>query len=238
MQNSWDKQPFALSVNSKPPWNEEHLWAPHVILHNDIYYMYYCAGDKDHTKYKIHLATSKDLKKWIRHPKNPMVVDGFDGRDPCILKLKDKWVMYYTANRPANKGNHVVMAVTSKNLIKWGNPVIVFKHPGIGTFGGPTESPFVVERKGKFYLFLCTNTPYDDTAAYVSDNPYHWEIENKVGKFPAHAAEIIQDNNGKWFISRAGWGRGGVYLAPLFWKDEQQIQKTKINVQKKKEAVK
>ncbi len=220
LQKQWDKKTFALTVNPNPPWNEEHLWAPHIILHNGVYYMFYCAGDKDNTKYKIHLATSPDLKTWKRHPKNPMIVDGFDARDPCILKLKDKWIMYYTANRPAHKGNHVVMAVTSDDLINWKNPKVVFTHPTIGTFGGPTESPFVVERNGKFYLFLCTNTPYDDSAAYVSDNPFHWDIKNKVGKFPAHAAEIFQDNDGKWFISRAGWGRKGVYLAPLIWSDD------------------
>ena len=227
-QNTWNKQPFALSVAEKPPWNEKHLWAPYVILHNGTYYMFYCAGGKDHTKYKIHLATSPDLKSWTRHPKNPMIVDGFDARDPFILKLENKWIMYYTANRPVEKGNHVVIAVTSDDLINWKNPQIVFKHPIIGTFGGPTESPFVVARNGKYYLFVCTNNPYDNTAAYVSDNPFHWDIENKVGEFPAHAAEIIQDNDGKWFISRAGWGRGGVYLAPLIWNDEQQKKKTNL----------
>ena len=233
LQKPWDKQPFALTVAPKPPWNEEHLWAPHVILHKGVYYMYYCAGDKNHTKYKIHLATSPDLKTWTRHPKNPMVVDGFDGRDPCVIRLKDKWVMYYTANRPAKKGNHVVIAVTSDDLINWKNPKVVFTHPIIGTYGGPTESPFVVARKGKYYLFICTNMPYDDSAVYVSDNPFHWDIKNKVGKFPAHAVEVIQDNDGKWYISRCGWGRGGVYLAPLTWKDEQQVPKTNPGVSKK-----
>ncbi|UCC23359.1 MAG: DUF2961 domain-containing protein, partial [Planctomycetota bacterium] len=79
MQSPWQKKPFALSVDAD--WNEQHLWAPHVILHKDLYYMYYCAGDKDNTKYKIHLTTSKDLYDWTRHPANPVIVDGYDARD-------------------------------------------------------------------------------------------------------------------------------------------------------------
>jgi len=219
LQQPWDKQPFAITVAPGAPWNEEHLWAPHVIFHEGTYYMYYCAGAVSHTEYKIHLATSTDLESWVRHPANPMVVDGFDGRDPCIFRHNDQWIMYYTANRPADVGNHVVMAVTSDDLIHWGDERVVFTHPAIGTFGGPTESPFVVERKGKFYLFVCTNNPYDTTAAYESDSPFEWDIRNQVGDFPAHAAEVISLPNDEWYISRAGWGRGGVYLAKLIWND-------------------
>src|SRR5262245_52762795 len=97
MQIPWKKEPFALTVAPEAPWKEEHLWAPHVVEHDGTYYMFYCAGDADHTKYKIHLATSKDLKAWTRHPKNPMIVDGFDGRDPFVMPMGKGWIMYYTA---------------------------------------------------------------------------------------------------------------------------------------------
>ena len=187
----WIKQIFALTVSTEPPWDETHVWAPHVILHNGIYYMYYCAGGKDNTKYKIHLATSTNLKTWTRHPQNPMIVDGYDARDPFILRLEDRWVMYYTATRPANKGNHVVMAATSDDLVNWKDKRVVFKHPQIGTYGGPTESPFVAVHNEKYYLFVCTNSPYDDTAVYSSDSPFEWSIKNKVGKIPAHCAEVF-----------------------------------------------
>ena len=219
LQQPWDKQSFALSVAPEPPWHEQHIWAPHVILHRGIYYMFYCAGGKKHTEYKIHLATSKDLKSWVRHPANPMLVDGFDGRDPCVIRLNDKWVMYYTANRPAKKGNHVVVAVTSDDLIHWKDKRVVFVHPKIGTYGGPTESPFVVTRKGKYYLFVCTNSPYDNTVVYESNSPFEWKIKNQVGEFPAHCAEVIRVSDDEWYISRAGWGRGGVFLAKLRWND-------------------
>ena len=36
-------------------------WAPHVIRSGDTFFMYYCAGGNDRTRYQINLATSKDL---------------------------------------------------------------------------------------------------------------------------------------------------------------------------------
>jgi predicted GH43/DUF377 family glycosyl hydrolase len=55
-------------------------------------------------------------KNWQRHDRNPMVVDGFDARDPMVLRVGDVWVMYYTGNSEPSGGHHVVYAVTSKDL--------------------------------------------------------------------------------------------------------------------------
>jgi beta-fructofuranosidase len=219
MQLPWEKQLFALTVAPDKPWYEEHLWAPYVISHDGTYYMFYCAGDPNHAKYKIHLATSKNLKDWTRHPKNPMVADGYDARDPFIMRHGDKWLMYYTATSEPKGGNHVVACVESDDLITWGNKKIVYVDPEKGTFGGPTESPFVVRRGESYYLFVGPRPDYNGTDVFVSDDPFHWTIENKVGHINAHCAEVVRDFDGKWYVSRAGWGQGGVYLAPLTWTD-------------------
>lgn len=218
IQAPWEKLSFALSIAPEAPWFEHQLWAPYVIFHAGKYFMYYCAGGECGTEYRINLTTSEDLINWTRNPENPMVTDGWHARDPFVFEMGNKWIMYYTATRPADKGNHVVMAISSDDLIHWTNKQVVFTHPDIGTSGGPTESPFVVKHKGKYFLFVCTNKPYDNTAVYKSDSPFYWDTKNQVGSIPAHCAEVIQDSN-KWYISRAGWGRGGLYLAKLIWKD-------------------
>ena len=65
LQKPWTKQPPAMAYAPEHPWNEEHLWAPHVVHNEGTYYMFYCAGAKDHSGYRLHLATSQDLKTWI-----------------------------------------------------------------------------------------------------------------------------------------------------------------------------
>ena len=114
LERPWKKQPFALSVAPRGALEGGAPLGAARRRHDGTYYMFYCAGDTDHTKYKIHLATSKDLKAWTRHPKNPMVVDGFDGRDPFVLRVGDEWVMYYTATSAPEGGNHVVEFATAR----------------------------------------------------------------------------------------------------------------------------
>ncbi len=216
-QCPWQKQEFALSVDAA--WNEVHLWAPYVIEHDGTYYMYYCAGDPDNSKYKINLATSKDLYNWVRHPENPLIVDGYDARDPYILKVDDTWVMYYTATSEPKKGKHIVACQTSNDLVHWSNRQTVFTDPSVGTWGGPTESPTVIRRGKIYYLFIGPRDDYRGTCVYKSTDPFHWDIKDLAGQIKSHAAEVIRDSKGKWYVSHCGWGQGGVYLAPLYWND-------------------
>ena len=197
---------------------ETHVWAPHIVVHDGRFHMFYCAGGADHSRYRIHLATSDDLTTWTRHPDNPMVVDGFDARDPMVLRLDDRWIMLYTATTEPAGGHHTVTAVTSTDLIHWTQPTHALISPRTGRYGGPTESPFLVRRGHWFYLLVCTNHPYNHTAVYRSPTPTHFDPTTPVAEFPAHAAEVIHDpETNRWYLSRAGWGEGGLYLAPLEW---------------------
>lgn len=226
----WRKEPFALSSEYER-WGEHHLWAPHVVYHDGTYFMFVCVGGPSPSKYRIHLATSKDLWNWTRHAKNPVVIDGYDARDPNILWDGDRWVMYYTATSKPQGGSHVVACRTSDDLVTWSERVDAFTDTETGTFGGPTESPFVVRRGRSYYLFICNNdrrAGYDSTDVFRSYDPYRFTLEDKVGTIGAHAAEVIRDVDGLWYVSRCGWGRGGVYLAPLLWEDGEDDDDTSL----------
>ncbi|HEY0257108.1 MAG TPA: family 43 glycosylhydrolase [Candidatus Methylacidiphilales bacterium] len=215
LMGPWTKQASVLQAD--PAAGEAVVWAPYVFKYEDKYWIYYCGGGASHDKYRIQLATSSDLFIWERSPANPMLIDGWDARDPMVLKVADDWVLYYCATSTPQGGNHTVKSVKSKDLLRWTDPTEVFSTPKVGRSGGPTESPFVVARNGKYYLFVCTNIGYVQTAVYVSDSAFHWDFANQVGVFPAHAAEVIQTSEGKWWVSRAGWGQGGVSIAELTW---------------------
>jgi len=100
---------------------EMHFWAPHIVMHEGTYYMFYCAGSLEgHDRYRIHLALSTDLYHWQRHEENPMLIDGFDARDPMVLQVDDEWVMYYACTSMPTGGNYCVACVHSRDLLHWG----------------------------------------------------------------------------------------------------------------------
>lgn len=236
----WTKHPFALSTEAAL--GETQLWAPHVVRHDDRYWMYVCAGGADKRRYRIHLATSDDCWTWVRHPDNPMVVDGWEARDPMVVRVGERWVMYYTATDPAEGGNHVVAAATSDDLVHWSGRTVVFRDAMVGTGAGPTESPFVIEHGGRWYLLIGPDhaglvaafaevgeiSKPDDIAAalrdmpayrrtrvLVSDDPMHFDATAQVGTIDAHAAEVIVGDDGQLWVSHCGWGQGGVHVARL-----------------------
>lgn len=229
-QSPWQKHPFALQTNTTV--GESQLWAPHIFFKDGIYHMFYCAGSQfSSLEYRMHLATSTDLFHWTRHDANPLFTDFYDARDPMILQYGDQYIMYYTANSERNNGNYIVAYRTSPDLINWSPRKTAFTHSSSGNSGGPTESPFVVPYDGQFYLFIgpeYLNTSSDEnyrrTAIYRSSNPFHWDRDDRITSVRSHAAEIIYDMKNNWYVSHCGWFYDGVYVAPLEWKREPQIQ--------------
>jgi arabinan endo-1,5-alpha-L-arabinosidase len=215
LHGPWVKQPFALSVDAD--YGETHLWAPHVIHADGRYWMFYCGGGDDNTAYAINLATSSDLRSWTRDSGGPLFRDGYDGRDPMVLRVDDGWVMYYTATSEPAGGNHTVMCRRSQDLRRWSERAVVFTDPEVGTFAGGTESPFVVRREEAWYLFIGPRGGYVGTDVFRSDDPFDFHGADLVGHIESHAAEVIVDDDGSWWITSCGWGQGGLWLAPLSW---------------------
>jgi beta-fructofuranosidase len=212
LHGPWTKQRYAMSTD--PAWGETHLWAPHVMEHDDRYWMFVCAGGASGDKYRIHLATSDDGFEWTRHPANPLIVDGYHARDPMVFRHEDRWLLYYTVTTEPSGGNHAVAVAKSDDLVTWNGRRLVYVDELAGAGGGPTESPFVVERNGIYYLFIGPAPgKYRKTRIFASDDPLHFE--EQVGTVNAHAAEVITDIDGSTWVSHCGWGQGGVYLASL-----------------------
>lgn len=235
LQSLWKQEEFALVVDEEK-WQENVLWAPHIIEHDNLYYMFYTGGgDFEGGLFRMQLATSPDMWDWTRVETNPLFTDGFHARDPMVMKLGDEWVMYYTANSDPAGGNHIVAYRTSSDLLNWSERKTAFTDPLVGTGGGSTESPFVLRRGSYFYLFLAMRQAYRPglyayTEVFRSKNPFHWGLEDKVGTIRAHAAEVIRDSDGKWYVSHCGWYQGGVYLAELTWNDGEDESDTSMPI--------
>lgn len=215
----WQPVKATLQIDERA--GETRLWAPHVVAHGNRWWMYYHAGGRDQRRSLLHAATSRDLSTWQRAKKNPMVVDGFQARDPFLLKGADGWRMYYTATFPSAGGHHTVVVRKSKDLINWSEPHHAYRDARTGTDYGPTESPFVVVRGRYAYLFVGSSVSgeYDRTRVFRSRDLDNWVPTDLVTTLRVHGAEVAQDGQGRWFASHAGNNRGGLWLARMYWCD-------------------
>jgi Glycosyl hydrolases family 43 len=247
LQGPWTKvrdeqgtERFALttlneSCTASTCYHESHLWAPHVIRSGTRYYMFYAGGHitssgaVDKVAAEINLAWSDDLYTWTRSEEGPLFTDGYEARDPMVFwdAPRSRWIMYYTATAdPTRSSAHIVAYRTSTDLLHWGPRNIAFTDPGSpGTDAGGTESPYVVQRNGWYYLFIGPRPyqiylppDYPGTEVYASQDPTNFSVSQQVGHLAAHAVEVIDDGTRLW-ATHTGWAVGGLYLAPLDFND-------------------
>ena len=201
-------------LHARPEIGETHVWAPHVIAHEDLYWMFYAGGTADHTAYRMTLATSADLFTWTPH-EPALFTDGFDARDPMVLRDGQRWLLYYTRTSAPDGGFHEVAVRTSEDLLTWSEPVVAYRSTASGTVGGPTESPFVIRAGERWVLFVCDSDQYDRTLAYCSSDPLRFEDSDALDvDLDEHCAEIVADGDRTW-ITGGGWDRGGLTIRPL-----------------------
>ena len=227
-------------TNQSPPFYEPQvspyraLWAPHVINVHGVYVMAYCDGDGSTPEaYAINLRRSLDLQTWTAP--TTVLTDGYQARDPMLFwnASASEWVLYYTATENRDQGHHIVAYVTSPDLIHFSTRGTAYTDFHWGSAYGPTESPFVVQRGGYYYLFIGPR-PYDaptlslpnyEHPGYVGTDVFrstrwdHWENADLVAHLPVHAAEVVQDTSGDWNVTSGGINQGGLKMARLHWND-------------------
>ncbi|MFE5592759.1 family 43 glycosylhydrolase [Streptomyces sp. NPDC056549] len=211
----WTPHPDALTVDPSY-FGEEHLWAPHVVEAGGRFWMFYAAGGTDGGGAAVNLATSTDLFTWTREPSGPLF-RGLVARDPMVLRVGGEWVMYYT-ELSAPGGHHVVAFRRSADLVRWSEPGVAFTDASTDTTVSVTESPYVVERDGWYYLFIGPRNGYTGTDVLASRDPFRFDLTGAAGHVPGHAVEVFADGE-TWYASAAGWFGQGLYVAPLEWRD-------------------
>lgn len=163
----------------------------------------------------LRYATSPDLMKWT--PKGTLDNSMQPGRDPSLL-YHDGTYFLLTCDRAS------VHMSTSKDLQTWEYHGVILKMKD----SIDPESPTMARANNRFYLFVCGWDGFWDkkdlagayqhiTYVYQSDSPFHFEADKEVTRLDAHAPEIIQDEEGDWFISSAEFPVRGVSIAPLRW---------------------
>jgi predicted GH43/DUF377 family glycosyl hydrolase len=153
-----DRDVPALSLGETGRFDDQHIFAPHVIYENGEFRMYYCGSERcvdagtykgkakapaeksDQRLFKLGLATSKDGITFTRHSKDPVFSFGDDVHSvvtATILKNPDgsvcreggKLRMYFAAvDFPKGTYQHDLYETTSTDGIAWAKPTPVMKN--------------------------------------------------------------------------------------------------------------
>jgi hypothetical protein len=210
--------PYTVALRADRSLGETHLWAPHIVSAEGRYWMIYQGGGADGDRASIRLAESDDLYRWVRVGSVPLFEDVCVARDPMLLRRDGTWVLYYTRCESTLRRVSGVAYRQSRDLVHWSDAHMVLtlaETPAMPN-SGFTESPFVFERGGYYYLSV---SPYpvawDATMLYRSPAPFAFPSVPYT-RLRAHAAEWLPSASGsRMFLTHAGPGQRGVWLGPV-----------------------
>ena len=148
-------------------WERGGLYKSCIIEHNGAYYLFYNAKTTgDRWVEQIGFAVSRDLKRWTRHPANPVIVVGAGGSfddtfcsDPCVLICDGTWVMFYYALSSQWRARDSV--AFSDDLVNWrkSGKVMVDAGPQGSVDSFHAHKPGVIASSGRLYHFYCAVGP-------------------------------------------------------------------------------
>jgi hypothetical protein len=218
-------RPIGIAMQADPSLGETEggMQAPHVIRVGDVYYMFY--GDIN----RICLAKSDDGKEFTRVLNEKGQPDLFSGpyyhsRDPMVLEHCGLYYCYYIGHAQDEQPQSAIFCRTSTDLRRWSEAIMV---SGGGSpagktdwYGGDSECPFVVERKGLFYLFR--NQVYGKGALntqYASANLLDFGVNDDrflISELKVAAPEIVE-HEGQQYIAALLPSLKGIQIATVRW---------------------
>ena len=218
-----DWKPRGIAMQGDPRLGETvgGLQAPHVILVDGVYTMFY--GDWKN----ICVATSRDGKTFQRvlkeDGKPQLFSEGVNGyqntRDPMVIKIGHTYHCYYAAHQGRKCP---VFCRTSQNLRTWSDSVQVFSEGPTAHSGRPgwAECPHVVFRHGWYYLIH--TQAYGANAistVYRSKDPMDFgnnDDRYRVGMLDTATVEIFF-HDGQEYVATLCPSLKGIQIARLKW---------------------
>lgn len=213
-------QPKGIAMESRPELGEVTggLQAPHVVVADDRYHMFY--GDWNN----ICHATSEDGKTFQRVIQSDGTTamfsegPGNNTRDVMMLKVGDLWYAYYTA---FPNDQCMVYVRTTTDFKTWSRSSVAAFGGIAGTGRYSSECPHVVFRHGRFYLFRTQHYGKNAlTTVYHSQDPTMFGInqdDRYLATQLAVAAPEIVSHQGQDYLVALTPELDGLQMARLNW---------------------
>jgi hypothetical protein len=228
---------------------EAGVWAPCIVREGRRALMYYAYAGKDRLSIRVAQAEDAQFNIWRRGAAGHEIVATEEGaRDPEIIRDKRTglYLMFYVcAVKSGHQWTGVVRVRTSADLLNWSKPRTV-----LGTPPGyeQSESVFVLQENGHYYMWVSSATDYGLMSLYISMDPFNFgdAVANRIEEQRGHAPEIVRAEDRYWMACVAiasvpGLDTAkqhdlpigqhdleGVWLQPLEWRTASAEAKSKV----------
>lgn len=170
-------------------WEKGGLYKACIIQNEDTWYMFYNAKNTEKRWIEqTGMATSKDLKNWVRCDSNPVleVTPGaWDGRflsDPYIVKDGELWLNFYFGYENGHAQEGLAISTDLQNWEKVEEPILTYGEEG-SLDAGHAHKAGIFYHDGTLYHFYCATRPYQEgdptmifkefrTIAVAADKPW------------------------------------------------------------------
>jgi len=211
----WTRHGFAIDESA----GIRYVGAPFVVRRGRGYVMLVESvwGEKR----GLEIVRSDDLVRWTRDRMEVITNQPSMRRDPCILRDEDRgdWLIYLCVPW---RGQSQITLCRTRDFETFSEPQVVLSLDD-GCPWGSLESPFVVRRNERYYLFFTHSMHhYHETAVIASASCDRFDWTHQIATLHAHAAELVREGE-DWFISSCGPedrrlnNRHGIELARLRW---------------------
>jgi len=210
-------EPYRIALHADRALGELHAWAPHVVKWDGRYMMVYQSGGTDGDHASMRLAESDDLYRWTRIGRVPLFEDFCVARDPMLVRREGAWALYYTRCDSITGRHSGVAYRLSHDLVHWSEArmALSLEHAPPTANSAYTESPFVFERGGSYWLSVSAYPlAWDATLLYRSSVPSSFP-DVPYTRLRARAAEWVFGPRGELWLTHAGPGQHGVWMSKV-----------------------
>ena len=164
----WDLHEPILRAEDGAGWERGGLYKSWLLAHGGQFYLFYNAKDRADGPWREQtgVAISTDMKRWVRHPGNPVVTNGpagsFDeifASDPYVLRVGSTWAMFYFGL--AADGHARNSVAFSDDLLHWrkADELLLDIGPAGSVDSTHAHKPGVIGHRGVVYHFYCAVAP-------------------------------------------------------------------------------
>jgi predicted GH43/DUF377 family glycosyl hydrolase len=159
----WEVDPPCLRPEDGADWERGGLYKACILKHRGTFYIFYNAKTTaKRWQEQTGFASSTDLKRWTRHPGNPVIANGGPGSlderfasDPCVVRDGDRWaIFYFSLDAKGVARERVALSTDLRTAVKCEGALIDVGPPGT-VDAKYAHKPSVITHRGVLYHFYC-----------------------------------------------------------------------------------